>query len=74
MRGLISESRDYFLLHTAELCAGWLYAATGQTDKIPAWIGAEAYAAKDNRMYAFAKGSWFFVHARALLLAGLGSR
>jgi LuxR family maltose regulon positive regulatory protein len=70
MRQLIATSRDYFLLHTVELCAAWLHAATGQTDKIPAWIGADADAAKDNRMYAFARGSWFFVHAKVLLFAG----
>jgi LuxR family maltose regulon positive regulatory protein len=70
MRGIITKSRDYFLLHTVELCAGWLYAALGQTDKIPGWIGAAADAAADNRMYAFAKGSWFLVHGRALLPAG----
>jgi LuxR family maltose regulon positive regulatory protein len=70
MRGLIAGSRDYFLLHTVELCAGWLYAATGQAEKIPAWIGADANAGTSNRMYAFAKGSWFFVHATALLPTG----
>jgi LuxR family maltose regulon positive regulatory protein len=69
-RGLIVESRDYFLLHTVELCEAWLYAALGQGDKIPVWVGAAADAAADNRMYAFAGGSWFLVHGTALLTAG----
>jgi LuxR family maltose regulon positive regulatory protein len=70
MRGLIAESRDYFLLHTVDLCAGRLYAMLGQGDKIPGWVGAAADAAADNRMYAFAKGSWFLTHGAALLQAG----
>jgi LuxR family maltose regulon positive regulatory protein len=70
MRGIITKSRDYFLLHTVELCTGWLYAVIGRENKIPGWIGAAADATVDNRMYAFAKGSWFLVHGQALLLAG----
>jgi LuxR family maltose regulon positive regulatory protein len=70
MRGAITKTRDYFLLHTVELCTGWLYATLGQECKIPVWIGAAAEMATDNRMYAFARGSWFLVHGRALLLAG----
>jgi LuxR family maltose regulon positive regulatory protein len=70
MRDAITKSRDYFLLHTVELCTGWLYATLGRKDKIPRWIGAMADTATDNRMYAFARGSWFLVHGRALLLAG----
>ncbi|MDR1685561.1 MAG: LuxR C-terminal-related transcriptional regulator [Desulfovibrio sp.] len=70
MRGMIAEGRNYFLLHTVELCEAWLYAALGQEDGIPRRIGAAADAAADNRMYAFAGGSWFLAHGTALLLAG----
>ncbi|MDR2800452.1 MAG: LuxR C-terminal-related transcriptional regulator [Desulfovibrio sp.] len=70
MRDAITKSRDYFLLHTVGLCTGWLYAILGLENSIPRWIGATADTAVDNRMYAFARGSWFLVHGRALLLAG----
>jgi LuxR family maltose regulon positive regulatory protein len=38
MRGLILRGRDYFLLYTADLCEGWLYALLGLPEKIPQWL------------------------------------
>lgn len=68
MRGLITENRNYFLLHTVDLCEGWLYAALGIYEKIPEWLRA---ALGDNSpLYSFAQGFFHLVHGRAQLLAG----
>ncbi len=72
MRGLIKKNRDYFLLYTADLCEGWLYAILGLNDKIPAWLRADFR--EDTRLYAFAKGFYYLTHGRALLLAGQYAR
>ncbi|MDR1397921.1 MAG: LuxR C-terminal-related transcriptional regulator [Desulfarculales bacterium] len=66
MRGLIKKRRDYFLLHTVDLCEGWLYGALGSPGKIPLWLREDT----DTRLYAFAKGIYYLVHGRSLLLAG----
>ena len=68
MRGLIKTQRDYFLLHTVELCEGWLYAALGQIENIPLWLRTDI--SSDSRLYAFAKGCYFLIHGRILLLSG----
>ena len=68
MRGLIRNSRDYFLLHTVDLCEGWLYAALGCKENIPVWLCSEL--AENSRLYAFARGWYYLVHGRALLLTG----
>ena len=72
MRGLIRNSRDYFLLHTVDLCEGWLYAALGCRENIPTWLRSEL--AENSRLYAFARGCYYLVHGRALLLAGEHAR
>ncbi|MDR2880385.1 MAG: LuxR C-terminal-related transcriptional regulator, partial [Azoarcus sp.] len=68
MRGLIARNRDFFLLHTADLCEGWLYATLGLYKKIPPWLRSEL--SEESRLYAFAKGCYYIVHGRAQLLAG----
>lgn len=66
MRGMITRSRDYFLLHTVDMCEGWLYAALGWREKMPAWLCADL--SENSRLYAFARGYYYIVHGRALLL------
>jgi LuxR family maltose regulon positive regulatory protein len=68
MRRMITRGSDYFMLHTADVCEGWLYAALGLYDRIPGWLRSEL--GSESRLYAFAKGYYFIVHGRALLLAG----
>ena len=68
MRGMIAKGKNYFLLHTADLCEGWLYAALGLHDNIPLWLRSEL--SDESRLYAFARGYYYIVHGRALLLAG----
>ncbi|MCL1939742.1 MAG: LuxR C-terminal-related transcriptional regulator [Desulfovibrionaceae bacterium] len=66
MRSLITMSRDYFLLYTVDLCEGWLHAALGQPEKMPAWVRSELV--EGSRLYTFARGWYYIVHGRALLL------
>ena len=69
MGTLIHEARDYYLLHTADLCAGWLYGCLRQFDRIPVWLQSQDMATQ-RRLYTFADGFYYIVHGRALLLAG----
>lgn len=66
MRRMIKKGRDYFLLYTVDMCEGWLYATLKQPKKIPAWLYSEL--GEDSRLYAFAKGFYYIVHGRVLLL------
>jgi LuxR family maltose regulon positive regulatory protein len=68
MRGLINRNRESYLLYTADLGEGWLYAALGLPQKIPAWLRFKT--SKDKRLNAPAKGFFHLVYGRALLLAG----
>jgi LuxR family maltose regulon positive regulatory protein len=68
MREMIVRNRDYYLLHTADVCEGWLYALLGLEEKIPYWLRVRL--SEESPLYAFARGYYFIVHGRALLLAG----
>lgn len=89
MRERVKNSREYFLLHTVDMCEGWLYAALGRSAEIPGWlargtggtggtvgtggtggIGGTGETGGNNRLYAFARGYYYIIHGRALLLAG----
>ena len=67
-RGLVARGRDGFLLHTADLCEGWIYAFLGLSGRIPAWLTSSLD--QDSRLYVFARGYFPIVHGRARLLAG----
>jgi LuxR family maltose regulon positive regulatory protein len=67
MRGVIRERRDFFLLHTVDLCEGHLHAFTGELQKVP---GRLRFPEEGNRLYTFAGGYYYIVHGRILLLAG----
>lgn len=66
MRGMISARRDYFLLHTVDLCKGFLYAFPSTLARIPGWlrVGPE----EEKRLYTFAGGFYYLIHGRILLL------
>lgn len=68
MRGLIREKRDFFLLHTVDLCEGWLYAFTGDLKNIPDWL--RFGAGGESKLYTFAGGYYYVAHGHILLLAG----
>ena len=68
MRGLIREKRDYFLLHTVDLCEGWLRAFTGEPDRFPDWLRFDPGG--ESKLYTFAGGYYYVAHGSALLLAG----
>ncbi|MDR0620660.1 MAG: LuxR C-terminal-related transcriptional regulator [Deltaproteobacteria bacterium] len=65
-RGLIGRSRDGFMLHTADLCEGWLYATLGFFENIPPWLRSKL--SQDSRLYTFARGYFPIVHGRSQLL------
>ena len=66
MRDLITKKQEYFLLHTAEVCAARLSGLLRRPDEIPAWV----HEGRGERMYAFAQGDFRLAQGRALLLAG----
>ncbi|SBW00865.1 LuxR family Bacterial regulatory protein [uncultured delta proteobacterium] len=68
MRDAIREKRDFFLLHTVDLCSGFLNAALGRLEDIPDWLLFSA--GEENRLYTFAGGYYYIAHGRALLLEG----
>jgi LuxR family maltose regulon positive regulatory protein len=70
LKAIGAETQDRFLADSAEVCSAWFAAATARGDLIPAWMGAGADPARDNRLLAFARGYWFTVHGMALLLDG----
>lgn len=74
MRERVKNSREYFLLHTVDMCEGWLYAALGRSAEIPGWLvagtGGTGETGGNTRLYAFARGYYYIIHGRALLLAG----
>ena len=66
MRGAIRERRDFFLLHTVDLCEGYLRAFLRQAVDVPEWLRFSAGA--ENRLYTFAGGFYYIIHGRVLLL------
>lgn len=68
MRGLIREKRDFFLLHTVDLCESWLHAFTGKLRDIPDWL--RFGAGEERKLYTFAGGWYYVLHGHILLLAG----
>lgn len=74
MRGMISARRDYFLLHTVDLCRGFLYAFPSTLARVPEWLRAGADEDEEKRLYTFAGGFYYLIHGRILLLDGQYAR
>lgn len=72
MREMIGTRRDYFLLHTVDLCKGFLYAFSPTLNRVPGWlrVGPE----EEKRLYTFAGGFYYLIHGRILLLDGQYAR
>lgn len=68
MREMISTRRDYFLLHTVDLCKGFLHAFPQGLAQLPDWL--RAGQEEEKRLYTFAGGFYYLVHGRILLLNG----
>ena len=68
MREMISARRDYFLLHTVDLCKGFLHAIPQGLEQVPDWL--RAGQEEEKRLYTFAGGFYYLVHGRILLLSG----
>ena len=68
MHGLIREKRDFFLLHTVDMCESWLHAFTGELHHIPDWL--RFGAGEEGKLYTFAGGYYYVIHGHILLLAG----
>lgn len=68
MHTTITEAREYSLLHTVEVCEGYIYSILNQSDKIPGWLKEGDY--DSDRLlfpnYAFLN----IIHGRAMLIEG----
>ncbi|MDR1520294.1 MAG: LuxR C-terminal-related transcriptional regulator [Planctomycetota bacterium] len=65
MRNLVKDKRDYFYLHSADLCQGYLYAAVNRPVQAPEWLGLGRDGEK--RLYNFAGGFYYLVHGEILM-------
>lgn len=68
MRGMITRGRDYYLLHTADMCRGAMYGFLGRLEDMPEWLRRDNGG--DSRLYLFAGGHYYLLYGRALLLSG----
>ena len=65
MRERVEEKKSFALLHTVDLCKGFVCASLNKPEEIPGWL---RQGTGEDRLYAFAGGSSHLVHGRALLL------
>ena len=68
MREMIAEAKEYPLLHTMEVCEGYLYSLLKQSDKIPQWLEAGDYSS--DRLLFPNYPMLNIVYGRALLIKG----
>ena len=68
IRAVTTESRDGFMVHTADLCEGFVYGTLGLYERIPLWLRRRPE--DGSRLYAFARGFFPVDYGRARLLAG----
>ncbi len=75
MHVMIRARRDYFLLHTVDLCNGFLHARPEELGRIPDWLRAGRTGEdEEKRLYTFAGGFYYLIHGRILLLEGQAAR
>lgn len=68
MREAIRERRNFFLLHTVDLCESHIHAFTGELENVPDWL--RFGSGGENRLYTFAGGYYYIAHGRILLRSG----
>lgn len=64
----IEFTKEYLLLHTVEICEGYLYSLLNQSHKIPRWLGEGDYSS--NRLLFPNYAMMNIVYGRALLIKG----
>lgn len=68
MHGEITEAGEYLLIHTKEICEGYLYSLLQQSDKLPKWLRTGDFSS--NRLLFPIYPMLNIVYGRALLITG----
>jgi LuxR family maltose regulon positive regulatory protein len=64
----VESNRQYVLIHTVDLCKGFIDASLGRCDDIPAWLAEGDF--NSNRLFFPARAFYNIIYAKALLLRG----
>lgn len=68
MREEITSAGEYLLIHTVEICEGYLSSLLKQSQNIPQWLGTGDFSS--NRILFPLRGMLNIVYGRALLIKG----
>lgn len=64
----VENNRQYVLLHTVDLCRGFIDVCLGRTDSIPGWLAEGDF--DSSRLYFPARAFCNIIYGKALLLRG----
>ena len=64
----VERSKQYVLIHTVDLCRGFIDACLGQTDSIPKWLAEGDF--NSNRLFFPTRAFYNIIYGKALLLRG----
>lgn len=64
----IENNRLYILIHTVDMCKGFIDACLQQSSKIPGWLAEGDFSS--NRLFFPARAFYNIIYGRALLLKG----
>ncbi len=64
----VESNRQYVLIHTVDLCRGFIDASLGQKDRIPEWLAEGDF--NSSRLFFPARAFYNIIYGRALLLRG----
>ncbi|MPM25262.1 HTH-type transcriptional regulator MalT [bioreactor metagenome] len=64
----VESNRQYVLIHTVDLCRGFIDSCLGQKDKIPEWLAEGDF--NSSRLFFPARAFYNIIYGRALLLRG----
>lgn len=68
IRDVIEKNRLYSLIHTVDMCEGFIHACLQQKSKIPEWLAKGDFSS--NRLYFPARAFSNIIYGRALLISG----